>query len=50
MFGSDSVSEIGFHFLILAVQLVDRQYSAEDTLDDWLLGSISIDGCLLGFL
>ena len=34
MFGSDSVSEIGVHSLILAVQSVDRQYSAGDTLDN----------------
>ena len=33
MFGSDSVSEIGVHCLILAVQPVDRQYSAGDALD-----------------
>ena len=28
MFGLDSVSEIGVHFLILAVQSIDSQYSA----------------------
>ena len=50
MFGWDSVSEIGVHCLTLAVQSVDTQYSAGDTLDNWLLGSISIDGWLLGFL
>ena len=44
MFESDSMSEIGVHCLILAVRSVDRQYSAGDTLDNGLLGSISIDG------
>ena len=34
MFGSDSVSEIGVHCLTLAVQSVDSQYSAGDTLDN----------------
>ena len=34
MFGSNIVSEIGVNCLILAVQLVDRPYSAGDTLDD----------------
>ena len=34
MFGLDSVSEIGVHCLILAVQSVDSQYSAGDTLDN----------------
>ena len=33
MFGLDSVSEIGVHCLILAVQSVDSRYSAGDTLD-----------------
>ena len=34
MFGSDSVSKIGVHCLTLAVQSVDSQYSAGDTLDN----------------
>ena len=35
MFESDSLSEIGVHCcLILAAQSVDRQYSADDTLDN----------------
>ena len=50
MFGSISVSEIGVYCLILAVPSLDNQYSAGDTLNNWLLESISIDGWLLGFL
>ena len=34
MFGSDSMSKIGVHCLILAVQSIDNQYSAGDTLDN----------------
>ena len=49
MFGSDSVSEIEVHCLILEVQAVDSQYSAGDTLDNDCWDPFQLMGYCLGF-